>query len=133
MVSPGQSVGEPSATLIAEPSQTPGLTAFSFDVANHSSIAVWVDSATEGAGGGAAGFEPGQRGTISTLLLNMVGVEVSNSACELLATATYPNPGLFTLVIENGSKAGTIKLSTRTATAADTIPLPSNSIHCQGG
>jgi hypothetical protein len=118
---------------MAEPSQTPGLTTFRFDVENHSSLAVWVDSATEGAGGGAAGFEPGQQGTISTLRLNMVGVEVSNAACELLATATYPDPGRFTLLIENGSKAGTIKLSTGPATPPDPIPLPSNAIHCQGG
>ncbi len=95
---------------------------------NRSTIAliVWVVS---DAGGGTAGFEPGQRGTISLSLLdpqNGTAVEIQGCRCRLLASGSYPTPVPFTLVVSDGSKPGTIRLSTRAGVSGSPIPLPTS-------
>lgn len=127
----------PSANPTAAPSASAGAspTTFSFDVENRASIGVIVSVASDTAAT-MPGFEPGQRGTVSIGLLNPangISVEIQGTACRLLASAMYPTPGGFTLVVENGAGAGSVKLSTRRETAGQPIPLPSNSLVGCGG
>lgn len=112
-----------------------GPVTFSFDVVNEASTGVIVSVASDTAAT-MPGFEPGQRGTISIKLLNPangIGVEIQGGECRLLASAMYPTPGAFTLVVEDGAEAGAVKLSTRPGGAAKPIPLPSNSLVGCGG
>lgn len=124
-----------SATAATSASADASPTAFSFDVENRASIGVIVSVASDAAAT-MPGFEPGQRGTVSIRLLNPangIGVEIQGTGCRLLASTMYPTPGGFTLVVEDGAGAGTVKLSTRPETAAQPIPLPSNSLVGCGG
>jgi hypothetical protein len=108
---------------------------FSFDVENRASIGVIVSVASDTAAT-LPGFEPGQRGTISIKLLNPangIGVEIQGAECRLLASAMYPTPGAFTLVVDDGAEAGAVELSTRPGAVATPIPLPSNSLIGCGG
>jgi hypothetical protein len=108
---------------------------FSFDVENRATIGVVVSVASDAAAT-MPGFEPGQRGTISIKLFNPtngIGVEIQGVGCRLLASAMYPTPGPFTLVVEDGADAGAIRISTVTGTAEAPIPLPTNSLEGCGG
>lgn len=127
----------PSPSAAAQPSASPATspTTFSFNVENRGSIGVIVSVASDSAAT-MPGFEPGQRGTVSIKLLNPangIGVEIQGVGCRLLASAMYPTPGAFTLVVEDGANAGTVKLSTRPGVAAAPLPLPSNSLVGCGG
>jgi hypothetical protein len=81
------------------------------------------------------GFAPGERGTIvidGADPHNGIYIEIQDGQCGLLATARYPTPTPFTLVIENGS-AGAVRLATHSGLASSRIPLPSNGITgCSG-
>lgn len=133
----------PSATLAAthvttttptvEPAASP--ISFSFDVESRASIGVVVSVASDTAAT-MPGFEPGQRGTISISLLdpnNGISVEIQGSECRLLASANYPTPVPFTLLVDDGPQAGTVQLSTRAGTSRTPMPLPSNSLVGCGG
>lgn len=117
----------------AEPSVA--LTTFSFDVENRSAVGVVV-SVESDFGGAMPGFLPGERGTIVIRLLNPrngISVEIQGGQCGLLASAEYPTPDPFTLLIEDGSRSGQIRLSTRGGALSTAIPLPSNSLRgCSG-
>jgi hypothetical protein len=108
---------------------------FSFDVENRASIGVIVGVASDTAAV-LPGFEPGQRGTISIRLLNPqngIGVEIQGSGCRLLASAIFPTPLPFTLVVEDGADAGGVKLSTVEGVSATPIPMPTNAlVGCPG-
>ena len=125
----------PVPTTTTGPGPVVGPVVFSFDVENRASIGVIVSVASDTAAT-MPGFEPGQRGTVSIKLLNPangIGVEIQGFGCRLLASEMYPTPRAFTLVIEDGAEAGTVKLLTRPDTAATPIPLPSNSlVGCPG-
>lgn len=123
----------PTTTDGSEPVSGPVM--FSFDVENRSSIGVIVSVVSDTAAT-MPGFEPGQYGTVSIKLLNPangIGVEIQGVGCSPLADASYPTPGGFTLVVEDGAEAGTVRLSTRPEMAAAPIPLPSNSLVGCGG
>jgi hypothetical protein len=137
----------PSATVAATPAtrtppfNTPGNpptaspTTFTFDVENHAIIGVVVSVASDTAAT-MPGFEPGQRGTISISLRNPqngIAIEIQGSECRLLASARFPTPGSFTLLVEDGPQAGSIKLSTLAGASSTPIPLPSNSLFGCGG
>jgi hypothetical protein len=133
----------PSATLVATPvtptrpttEPTTSPISFSFDVENRASVGVIVSVASDTAAT-MPGFEPGQRGTISIALLNPengISVEIQGSECRLLASAMYPTPVPFTLLVENGPEPGAVKLSTRAGTSRTPMPLPSNSLIGCGG
>jgi hypothetical protein len=132
----------PSATDTATPATTsptnpppPSLTAFAFDVENHASIDVIV-SVTSDTAATLPGFEPGQRGTISISLRNPqngISVEIQGTECGLLASAMYPTPSPFTLLVVDGSQSGSVKLSTRAGATRTPIPLPSNGLVGCGG
>jgi hypothetical protein len=127
----------PEASASARPpaSQVPSPTTFSFDVENHASIGVVVSVASDTAAT-LPGFEPGQRGTISIGLRNPqngISVEIQGTECRLLATAMYPTPSPFTLLVEDGAQAGSIQLSTRAGRSSTPIPLPSNALVGCGG
>jgi hypothetical protein len=119
-----------------EPTPTPIPTVtFSFDVENHSKIAVIVSVVSDRAAI-LPGFEPGQRGTISLPLVNPqngIYIEFQVGGCKVIATASYPTPDPFTLVIDDGAKVGTITLSTRPGTTPTPMPLPSDSLEGCGG
>jgi len=117
----------------SQPTASP--TTFAFDVENLASIGVVVSVASDTAAT-LPGFEPGQRGTISIGLLNAqngISVEVQGTECRLLASAMYPTPIPFTLIVDDGPQTGTIKLSTRVGTSSTPIPLPSNLLIGCGG
>jgi hypothetical protein len=110
-------------------------TVFAFDVENHASVAVVVSVASDTAAT-LPGFEPGQRGTISIPLRNPqngIAVEIQGTECRLLASATYQTPPRFTLLVEDGPQAGSVKVSTRSGASTTPIPLPSNSLVGCGG
>jgi hypothetical protein len=115
------------------PTATPTL--FRFDVENHASVPVVVSVASDAAAT-LPGFEPGQRGTVAIRLLNPrngIGVEIQDGECHLLDSGHYPTPDPFTLRIEDGPEAGTVRLSTRAGASTSPIPLPSNSlVGCRG-
>jgi hypothetical protein len=128
------SSGPPVATIspTAEPTNAPTVVPFlfTFDVDNHSSRGVVVSVASD-YGASLPGFAPGQRGTISIHLLNPqngIGVEIQDGACGLLAKALYPTPDRFTLIVDDGAKAGEIALTTKKGASATPIPLPSNDL-----
>lgn len=105
------------------------------DVENRASIGVVVSVASDTAAT-LPGFEPGQRGTISISLRNPhngISVEIQGTECRLLASAMYPTPSPFTLLVENGAQSGSIQLSTRAGESSTPIPLPSNSLVGCGG
>lgn len=108
---------------------------FRFDVENHASVGVVV-SVDSDAAATMPGFDPGQRGTISIPLLdpeNGISVEIQGTECRLLASAMYPTPVPFTLLVEDGAEAGTVQLSTRAGASSTPLPLPSNSlVGCSG-
>jgi hypothetical protein len=120
---------EPTTAPTASP------TIFSFDVENRSQVPVVVSVASD-AGAVLPGFEPGQRGTISIPLLspqNGIDVEVQGVECRLLASAYFPTPGTFTLIVEDAAGAGDIQLSTVAGASLTPLPLPSNSlVGCTG-
>jgi hypothetical protein len=137
----------PSATVAATPAtRTPPFnpppnpptaspTIFTFDVENHASIGVVVSVASDTAAT-LPGFEPGQRGTVSISLRNPrngISVEIQGTECRLLASAMYPTPSPFTLLVEDGPQSGSVKLSTRAGASSTPIPLPSNSLVGCGG
>ena len=124
----------PSFNPPANPA-TASPTSFAFDVENHASIGVVVSVASDTAAN-LPGFEPGQRGTISIALLNPrngISVEVQGTECRLLASARYPTPIPFTLLVEDGPEPGTVTLSTRAGASSTPIPLPSNVLVGCGG
>lgn len=113
----------------------PSPTSFSFDVENDASIGVVVSVASDTAAT-LPGFEPGQRGTISITLKNPqngISVEIQGTECRLLASARYPTPSPFTLIVEDGPERGSVMLSTRDGASANPIPAPSNSLVGCGG
>lgn len=114
-----------------DPTPTPEPTViFSFDVENHSTVSVVVSVVSDLAAS-LPGFEPGQRGTISLPMVNPrngIFIEFQAGECAVIATAQYPTPDPFTLVIDDGAKAGTITLSTRSGTTPTPMPLPSNTL-----
>lgn len=127
---------DPSAKpAMPSPSPSPSHFAFAFDVESHSSIGVVVGVASDTAAT-LPGFEPGQRGTISIGLLNPqngISVEIQGTECRLLASAHYPTPIPFTLLVEDGPEPGTVTLSTRSGASSTPIPLPSNAlVGCAG-
>jgi hypothetical protein len=140
---PEQPTSVPSATAIATPAtRTPPAkptaaspAVFAFDVENHASIGVVVSVASDTAATLPA-FEPRQRGTIEIPLgnpQNGISVEIQGTECRLLASAMYPTPSPFTLLVVDGSRSGSVKLSTRPGASATPIPLPSNSLRgCTG-
>lgn len=108
---------------------------FAFDVENHASIGVVVSVASDTAAT-LPGFLPGQRGTISIGLRNPrngISVEIQGTECRLLASAMFPTPGPFTLLVQDGPRAGSIHLSTRAGASRTPIPLPSNPLVGCGG
>jgi hypothetical protein len=110
-------------------------TVFAFDVENHASIGVVVSVASDAAAT-LPGFEPGQRGTISIPLRNPqngIAVEIQATECRLLASAMYPTPLPFTVLVVDGPQSGSVKLSTRAGASSTPIPLPSNSLVGCGG
>jgi hypothetical protein len=120
------------ATLTADPAASRGT--FRFDVENNASVGVVVSVASDTAVV-MPGFAPGQRGTISIPLLNPgsgIAVEIERPPCRLLARGMYPSGASFTLLVTDGP-AGTVRLSTRAATFATPVPLPSNSLVGCGG
>ena len=124
-----------TALATAPPAPSPTNTAFHFDVVNRTGGSVVVSVASDVAAE-LPGFAPGQSGTIEIELgnpTNGIGVEIQDGKCGVLATATYPTPTPFTLVIENAGESGHLRLSTQPGTAASPIPLPSNSIVGCGG
>ncbi len=128
---------EPSRT--SAPAPTPAsaasLTVFEFDVENRSRVPVVVSVASD-SGATMPAFEPGQRGTISIPLLNPqggVGVEVQGTECRLLAAGSFPTPEPFTLLVEDGAQAGTIRISAHVGASRTPTPLPSNSLVGCGG
>jgi len=138
-----QPTSRPSATAKATPATrtpptnppAPSPTVFAFDVENHASIGVVVSVASDTAAT-LPGFEPGQRGTIEIPLgnpQNGISVEIQGTECRLLASAMYPTPSPFTMLVVDGSQSGSVKLSTRAGAFASPIPLPSNSLMgCSG-
>ncbi len=135
IAAPSHAALTPVPTATTGPGPVVGPVMFSFDVENRASIGVIVSVASDTAAT-LPGFEPGQRGTISIKLLNPangIGVEIQGAECRLLASAMYPTPGAFTLVVEDGAEAGAVELSTRPGAAATPIPLPSNSLIGCGG
>jgi hypothetical protein len=62
-----------------------------------------------------------------------IGVDFQDGKCGLLATAQYPTVNPFTLLIDDASKSGAIRLSTREGVSSTAIPLPSNSLQGCGG
>jgi hypothetical protein len=82
------------------------------------------------------GFDPGQRGTISISLRNPqngISVEIQGTEWRLLASAMYPTPSPFTLLVDDGAQTGSVNLSTRAGGSSAPIPLPSNSLVGCGG
>lgn len=125
----------PRATRVPTPRPTASPTTFSFVVENHASIGVIVSVASDTAHT-LPGFESGQRGTISINLRNPengISVEIQGTECRLLASAMYPTPSPFTLLVEDGPQAGSVKLSTRADASSSPIALPSNSLVGCGG
>lgn len=126
------------ATETATPSPTepaPTPSTFTFDVENRAAVGVVV-SVVSDYGATMPGFLPGQRGSVVIWLLNPrngIGVEIQDGKCGLLASAQYPTPEPFTLLIDDGSKSGEIRLSTRKGASATAVPLPSNSLQGCGG
>lgn len=110
-------------------------TTFDFDVENRSRVGVVVSVASDTAAT-MSGFEPGQRGAISILLLdptNGIAVEVQGAECRLLAEGMFPTPLPFTLLVEDGAQAGTIRISRLAGALRTPTPLPSNSLVGCGG
>lgn len=108
---------------------------FTFDVENHSRLPVVVSVASDTAAT-MPGFEPGQRGTVSIALLNPkngIGVEIQGAECRLLTSSFYPTPIPFTLVVEDGTGPGTVRLLTVAGTSSTPLPLPTNSLVGCGG
>ena len=108
---------------------------FRFDVENRSRIGVVVSVASDTAAA-LPGFEPGQSGSITIPMLSpasTIGVEIQVGSCKVGASATYPRPTPFTLLILDGARSGEIVLSTRVGVSAAPIPLPSNSLLGCGG
>jgi hypothetical protein len=126
----------PTATptpVPAPPSSVP--TTFRFDVENHASVGVVVSVVSDVAAW-LPGFEPGQSGTILIALGNAqngILIEIQDGKCGLLAKASYPTPTSFTLIVEDASTAGTVRLSTREGIAPTSLPLPSNDLQGCGG
>lgn len=117
------------------PAPTASPITFMFDVENRSQVPVVVSVASD-AGATMPGFEPGQLGTVSIPLLNPqngVGVEVQGAECRLLAEDSFPTPVPFTLLVEDGAQAGTIRISTRAGASRTPTPLHSNSLVGCGG
>ena len=118
------------------PTPTPEPTViFSFDVENRSSIPIIVSVVSDRAAM-LPGFEPGQRGTISLPLVNPgngIYIEFQVGDCVVITTARYPTPDPFTLLIDDGAAAGTIRLSTLPGITATPMPLPSNDLEGCGG
>jgi hypothetical protein len=123
----------PADPPTAEPA--PSTVPFRFDVENRSSIGVVVSVASDW-GAVMPGFEPGQRGSVRLRLIdpaNGVSVEIQGGGCRLLADSYYPTPRVFTLLVDDGPRAGTIRLSTRAGGTARPMPLPENRLHGCGG
>jgi hypothetical protein len=117
------------------PAPTASLASFRFDVENHASVGVVVSVASDTAAT-MPGFEPGQRGTVSIALRNPqngISVEIQASECRVLAEGRHPTPVPFTLLVEDGPEAGTVRLSTRAGASGTPIPLPANSLVGCGG
>ena len=125
----------PATTLVKTNPPAASPTVFAFDVENRASIGVVVSVASDTAAT-LPGFEPGQRGTIEIPLgnpQNGISVEVQGTECRLLASAMYPTPSPFTMLVMDGSLSGSVKLSTRDGASSTPIPLPSNSlVGCTG-
>jgi hypothetical protein len=116
-----------------EPAASPNT--FTFDVENRSTVGVVVSLVTD-SDATMAGFLPGQRGTVVIRLSNLrdgIGVDFQDGKCGLIATAQYPTLNPFTLLVDDASKSGEIKLSTREGVSSTAIPLPSNSLQGCGG
>ena len=108
---------------------------FSFDVENRSRVPVVV-SATSDAGATMAGFEPGQRGTMSLPLRfpqNGVRIEVQGTECRLLASGNFSTPEPFTLLVEYAAGAGNVQLATVAEVSVTPLPLPTNALVGCGG
>ncbi len=129
------SSSSPSTARVPTPKRSASPTTFSFDVENRASIGVIVSVASDTAAT-LPGFDPGQRGTISISLRNPqngISVEIQGTECRLLASAMYPTPSPFTLLVDDGAQAGSVNLSTRAGASSAPIPLPSNSLVGCGG
>jgi hypothetical protein len=108
---------------------------FSFDVENNSSVPVIVSYATD-TEADLPGFLAGQRGTITVRMAdprNGLAVEIQRPGCVLLAEATYLAPDPFTLLIQDGPSAGTVKLGIRPWVVEPPMGLPSNDLVGCGG
>ena len=120
---------------IAACSPAPRPSAFSFDVENRSRVPIIVSVASDTAAM-MPGFEPGQRGTISIGLKNPqngISVEIQAAGCRLLASAMFPAPAPFTLLVDDAPGAGNVRLSTVPGTGPAPLPLPINSLEGCGG
>ena len=127
----------PTASGTLSPIETPepSYTSFAFDVENHSSVGVAIraDGNTAYVMGWLA-LEAGQRGT-ATMSLGYpklgIYVEVQGVgavACKVLVPSFHLAAVPFTLVIEDGPGAGTIRVSTRAGASATPLPQPSNAL-----
>jgi hypothetical protein len=120
---------------IAACSPAPRPPGFSFDVENRLRVPIIVSVASDTAAT-MPGFEPGQRGTISIGLKNPqngISVEIQAPGCHLLASAMLPTPATFTLLIEDGPGAGSVRLSTVAGSSSIPIALPVNTLEgCPG-
>lgn len=117
-----------------QPRARPTATTFSIDVVNQSRVDVVV-SVESDYGHTMVGFEPGQQGTVSIVMVDPkhgITVEVLQ-ACDVLAAGDFPALGPFTLLVEDGPHRDTIKIETRAAASRTPMPLPSNSIWLCGG
>jgi hypothetical protein len=129
--SPALSTGTPIATTTIAPTSTPAAppSALVFDVENRSSTGVWLNIGSDVAGDCLI-VDPGEHGSIAIRVEKVLGVEVYRSGGPLLQFVKYPDPMPFTLVIEDGSSPGKVKLSTRSGSSSST---PALTDHCQGG
>lgn len=110
-------------------------TIFLFDVENRSRVPVVVSVVSDYAAV-MPGFEPGDRGTISILLRNPqngIGVDLQREGCQLLAEGMYPTPVPFTLLVDDGARAGEVELSMVAGASSIPLPLPVNSLRGCGG
>jgi hypothetical protein len=108
---------------------------FALDIENHSHRGVVVSVASDTAAT-MAGFEPGQRGTISIALgtaQNGISVEIQGPGCTTLAHGRYPTAAQFTLVIDDRLASDGIVLSERAGTSGPSLGLPANSLVGCGG
>jgi hypothetical protein len=121
----------PNATATAEPTATasvpPG--AFVFDIENRSTTGLWLDIASDVAGD-CLDVGPGQDGSGAIAVERYLTIEVYRAGGPLFQSVSYRDPMPFTLVIENGSSAGTVKLSTRSGI---TSSMPALTDRCPGG